>query len=146
MAQFARPNADVTDGNWTKSTGGNVDLYTMIDEASADDADYIQSGLAPSSDVCVVGLSSVEDPQSSSGHVVRYRYAKDASGGAQIDLTVQLRQGYTSEGAQGTLIHSEAHTNISNTWTAGSFTLNASEADSITNYGSLYLRMVANQV
>jgi len=146
MAQFARPDADITDGNWLKSTGGNVDLYTMIDEASFDDADYIESGLAPSADACAVNLGNVEDPIASTGHTVRYRYRKNSAGGSQINLTVELRQGYVSEGTPGTLIHQEVHTNISDTITAGTFTLSAGEADSITNYNDLQLRFVATQV
>lgn len=146
MPQFARPDADIVDGAWTKSSGGQVDMYTMIDEVSFDDADYVQSESAPASSAFAVNLSNVEDPVSSTGHIIRYRYQKEAAGGAQIDLTVQLRQGYVSEVTQGALIHSEAHTNIGNGWTAGTFTLSGAEADAITDYTDLQLRLVANQV
>lgn len=146
MPQFARPDADITDGAWTKSSGGAGDMYTMIDEAIADDADYVQSEAAPASSAFAVGLGNVEDPVSSTGHIVRYRYQKEAAGGAQIDLIVQLRQGYSGEGAQGSLIHAETHTNIPNGWTAGTFTLAGAEADAITDYADLQLRLVANQV
>lgn len=146
MPQFARPNADIVDGSWTKSTGGNVDLFSMIDEVTADDVDFIQSVLAPANDAAAMHLSDVEDPQVSTGHIVRYRYQKDAAAGSQIDLTVHLRQGYISEATQGTLIHSEVHLNIPNGWTAGTFTLSGAEADSITNYNDLQARLNANQV
>lgn len=145
MAQFARPDADIVDGAWTKSTGGNTDMYQMIDEVAADDADYIQSELAPANSACGVNLSNVEDPQSSSGHIIRYRYKKDAAGGATIGVTVQLRQGYVSEVAQGVLIHSEVHANVGEVWTAGTFTLSGPEADGITDYTDLQLRFVSNQ-
>jgi hypothetical protein len=146
MAQFARPDADLVDGAWIKSTGGNVDMYTMIDEAVADDTDYIESEVGPSASACGINLSDVSDPLSATGHVVRYRYKKDAAGGAQIDITVQLRQGYVDEGTQGTLIHSEVHTDVAETWTAGTFTLTAGEANSISDYNDLQLRFVANQI
>lgn len=146
MPQFARPSADSLDGNWTKSSGGNTDMYQMIDEAVVDDADFIQSELTPSSSPCVVALSPVTDPVSSSGHIVRYRYQKDAAGGAQINLVVQLREGYVNEGTPGTLIASATHNNISDTITAGTFTLSGGEADAITDYADLYLRFVATQV
>ena len=145
MAQFGRPSADTLRDNWTTDSGGTTNLYQTIDESTASDADYIKTGAAPTNDVYVTALSTLEDPVSSSGHVVRFRYSKDAASGAQIDLTVQLRQGYTNESSLGTLIASTAVTNISNSWTDGSFTLSGAEADSITNYGSLYLRFVANQ-
>jgi len=146
MAQFARPDADITDGTWTKGSGGAVDMFGEIDEVTASDTDYVQSEVAPATSAFAVNLGNVEDPQSSSGHIVRYRYQKDAAAGAQIDLVVQLRQGYFSEGTQGTLIASATHTNIPNGWTAGSFTLSGAEADNITNYNDLQLRLTATQV
>jgi hypothetical protein len=146
MAQFGRPSTDTTNESWVDQADGASNIYTKLDEVSADDADYIKSALTPTSDVYVTKLSTVEDPVSAVNHTVRYRYAKSASGGDQIDLTVELRQGYTNEGAQGTLIATcGTHTNISDTWTAGTYTLSAGEANSITNYADLFLRFVANK-
>jgi len=121
-------------------------MYLEIDEVTQDNVDFIKSPSAPTSDVYVTKLTTLEDPVLSTGHIVRYAYQKDAAGGAQIDLTVQLRQDYVNEGTPGTLIHSEVHTNIPNGWTAGSFTLSGGEADAITDYTNLFLRFVANQV
>lgn len=147
MAQFGRPSADTYNADgWVEDDDTSVDMYLEIDEVSASDTDYVKSPVAPTSDVYVTALSSVEDPLSSSGHVVRYRYQKEAAGGAQIDLTVQLRQGYVNEGTPGTLIASATVTDMGTGWTTGSFTLSAGEADAITNYASLFLRFVANQV
>ncbi len=146
MPQFARPDADIVDGAWLNDVGSAVDMFQSLDETSSNDADFVESELNPSASAVAFGLSDVEDPQVSTGHIVRYRYQKDATGGNQIDLVVELRQGYISEVTQGTLIHSEAHTNIPNGWTAGTFTLSAVEADSITDYNDLQLRMSANQV
>ena len=147
MAQFGRPSADTNnDGAWTEDDGTSTTIFSEIDESSADSADYIRSALAPTSDPYVTKLTTLEDPVSSSGHHVRYRYGKDASGGAQIDLTVQLRQGYTDEGSPGTLIKEWTHTDISDTPADADQTLSGGEADSITDYTDLYLRFVANQV
>jgi hypothetical protein len=149
MAQFGRPSADTNnDGAWVDEAAGSVNLWDGIDEVTAEDVLFIESVSAPSSAPYVAALQDItlEDPVSSSGHIVRYRYQKNAAGGAQIDLTIQLRQGYVSEASQGTLIRSEAVNNISNGFVSGSFTLLAGEADSITDYTSLYLRIVANQV
>jgi len=146
VAQFARPNADIVDGNWIKSTGGNTDLFSMIDESVFDDADYIESGLAPAADAVAMHLSDVTDPVSSINHTVRYRYGKDSAAGAQIDIVVQLRQGYVSEGAQGTLIASQTHANVGAGFTAGSIALSGAEADAITDYTDLQIRITANQV
>lgn len=149
MAQFGRPSTDTTRDNWEEDDGTTTTIFDQIDEASSDDADFIRTVLTPTSDVYVTKLAcspTCEDPLSSTGHTVRYRYRKDADSGDQIDLTVQLRQGYTNEGAQGTLIASATHTNIAGTgWTAGSITLSGAEADSITDYTDLYLRFVGNK-
>lgn len=145
MAQFARPSVDTTRDNWEEDDGGTTDIFDQIDESSFDDGDFIRTQLTPTSDVYVTKLTTVEDPISSSGHTVRYRYGKQTTGGDVIDLTVQLRQGYTNEGAQGTLIASATHNDIASGFTAGSFTLSGAEADAITNYADLYIRFVANK-
>ena len=147
MAQFGRPSADTYIGGYKDEADGTTNIYTHIDETSYSDTDYIKSILAPSAAPYVCKLSTVEDPLSSSNHTVRYRYCKDAAGGAAINLTVQLRQGYVDEGTPGTLIATcGTHTDISESWTAGSYNLSGGEADAITNYASLYLRFVATQV
>lgn len=146
MPQFARPDADVVDGAWLNNLGSAIDMYLSIDEVSSDDSDFVESELNPSASAAAFGLSNVEDPQVSTGHIIRYRYQKDAAGGNQIDLTVELRQGYVSEASLGTLIHSVVHTDIPNGWVAGTFTLSSGEADSITDYADLQLRLSANQV
>ena len=146
MAQFGRPSNDQLNEGYTDQGGGSSNIYTTIDETVYSDSDYIRSALAPTSDVYVTKLTAVEDPQSSTDHHVRYRYAKDAAGGAQIDLTVQLRQGYVNEGSPGTLIKEWVHANIPETFTAQDQTLSGPEADAITDYANLYLRFVSNQV
>jgi hypothetical protein len=144
MPQFARPSTDTTRDNWTEDDGGTTSIYDQIDESSVDDADYIMTGLAPTNDVYVTKFTALEDPLSSSGHIVRYRIGKNTTGGAQIDFTVELRQGYTNEGSQGTLIKQWTHSNV-DALTTQTQTLSAGEADSITDYADLYLRIVANQ-
>lgn len=147
MAQFGRPSADTDNsGAWTDQAAGSTNIYTTIDEVSPSDADYIESPLAPVSDVYVTKLTTLEDPVSSSGHTVRIRHAKDAAGGATVNLTVELRQGYVSEGTPGTLIATCMNAvALSDTLTTTPYTLSAGEADAITDYTNLYLRFVANQ-
>lgn len=146
MAQFGRPSTDTTRDNWEEDDGTTTAIFDQIDESIIDDADYIRTGLAPTNDVYVTKFTTLEDPISSTGHIIRYRYAKSAAGGAQIDITVELRQGYVNEGAQGTLIKQWVHTNVSETLTTAAQTLSGAEADAITDYTDLYLRVVANQV
>ena len=147
MAQFARPFADSTRGLWTDLNLAIVGLFSQINESSANDATYIQSALTPVASPMVVQLGYLDDPLASTGHIVRYRFRKDVDLGDQIDLTVELRQGYINEGTPGILIHSQANVAIGGTaWIAGTFTLSSTEADSITNYRDLFIRFVANKV
>ena len=147
MPQYARPSADTANpGNFTDQSGGSTNLYQAIDEATASDADYIQSPEAPSNAVYVTKLSSVADPQSSTGHIMRMRTSVSVDGQSPIDITQQLRQGYVNESNQGTLIAQQSRTGItSTTWTDSTYTLSAAEADAITNYSDLYYRFIVNQ-
>jgi hypothetical protein len=142
MAQFARPDSDVNDGNWTDPNGNNNgDLFDDIDETVADDNDYIESEQDPVADVCEVGLSSVTDPVGNVNHVVRYRYQKNEQGGGQpgdIDIIVSLYDG-------ANLIHAETHLDVSMGWAAGTFTLTGGEADNINDYTDLRLRFSADK-
>jgi hypothetical protein len=50
-----------------------------------------------------------------------------------------------NEGSPGTLIAEEVHLDIPNGFTDGSFTLSSGEADAITDYSDLFIRIVADQ-
>lgn len=146
MPQFARPDADTTLGTFTDNAGGTTNIFQAIDETSANDSDFIRSVTSPSSAVYVCRLSDVTDPLSSTGHVMRMRTSTDLDAQESIDFTQQLRQGYTNEGAQGTLIASQSRTGVSSTtWTTSSYTLSGAEADAITDYTALYFRFVVNK-
>lgn len=152
MAQFATPDADITDGTWLDEGASNINLYDGLTPdtpgsiGAGDDTDYIESVSAPSAEACAFSLSNIEDPAVSTGHVMRWRRGKNSAGGSQIDLTVELRQGYVSEGTPGTLINTFSDTNIPDAFTTTSDTLTGGEADAITDYTDLQVRFVANQV
>lgn len=78
------------------------------------------------------------DPQSSTGHIIRWRRRKQpASGSNDVNLTVRLLQGSTQ-------ITSQADNTIPSTFTDASYTLSTAEADSITDYSNLRLEFVAS--
>ena len=140
MAQFGRPSADTVRTAWTDQGGGTTNIYTTIDETVASDADYIKTAAPPGTNEYETLLTSLTDPVSSTGHIMRWRRRKQpASGSAQINLTVRLLQG-------GTQIVSRADTDIPGTFTDSSYTLSAGEADAITDYTDLRLEWVATQV
>lgn len=140
MAQFGRPSADTVNTAWTDQAGGTTTIYTTVDEVVASDTDYIKSATPPAANEFETLLTSVTDPVSSTGHIMRWRRRKQpASGSAQINLTVRLLQGATQ-------ITSQADNNLPGTFTDTSYTLSAGEADAITNYADLRLEFVAAQV
>lgn len=146
MAQFGRPSTDTVNQGYVDQADGGSNIFQAIDEVSASDADYIKSPLVPTSDVYVTKLTSISDPLQSTGHTVRVRRAKDTAGGATITMTVELRQGYVDEGTQGTLIATVmSAVTIDETWTTTTYNLTGGEADSITNYADLFIRVVVNQ-
>lgn len=131
-----RPSSDITVGGWTPSSGGS--LYATIDEIPFSDADYNTSPTDPISNTMEVKFGSGVAPGVYTGHVVRYRLAKtvDAS---QMDVTVSLY-------CNTTLIKSWTHTDISATATTYTQTLLTTEADDISDYTDLRLRITANEV
>ena len=151
MPVWAVPDADLVDGAWLDD-GGAATLFPHIvpgtpgSIGAGDDATFIESELAPSTSAVAVNLSDIDDPLASTGHIMRWRRQKDAAGGGQIDLVVQLRQGYVNESTLGTLINSFTDADIPSAWATASDTLSGAEADAITDYTDLQGRMTANQV
>ncbi len=148
MPQFARPSADTNNpGQWQTHSGSTTGLYQTIDEASPDDTDYIISPTNPSNAVYVTKLSSLTDPGTASGHIIRYRVSASQDNQQAVRTTIQLRQGYTNESSPGILIASHDTGLVSSTsWLTYGYTLSSAEAGAITNYGDLYYRIIADTV
>ena len=138
LIQVARPVSTVSAGAWTDQVGGTTDMHSPL--ADETDSTYIQSEFDPNTSVVEVALGALSDPGGSTGHVLTYRYAKDPAGSAQMNLTVQLRQGTS------TTIASATHTDISSSIVTGTLTLSGAEADAITDYADLRLRFIGTQV
>ena len=135
MAQFARPASDITNSTWTASTGAT--LYGCIDETPASDTDYIRA--TGNSQTCEVKLSSVTDPVSSGGHVLRLR-AKATGTSTAEKWTVTVYQGASL------IATAFSTTNVTrSSFNDYSYTLTAAQADAITNYADLRVRIVVTQ-
>lgn len=134
MAQFARPSADLDTTGWTTQSGGGTNLYDVLNETVADDADFARSS-NPHGDVLKLYLSDVTDPQSSAGHVVRYRIGKQGTGVVSFD--VALMQGAVE-------IASWPHVGVAAGPTTYEQTLSGAEADAITDYTDLQLWFTAS--
>lgn len=142
--QLLYPVSDVTDGNWTNELGSNTNLYDSLDEESPNDSNYIQSECSPVNSPVVVKLGNAIDPNDSSGHILRYRIERYLEDSYERDITTQLRQGYVNESDMGTLIAQWIDSDIGDTITTIEKSLTSGEADSITDYESLFVRIIAN--
>ena len=142
MAQFVRPISDIDTGVWTTTP-----LWSDIDEGGAGDGTVVLSDSTPgSAEPFSVDGATVTDPAVSTGHIIRARWAKNATDGASHLGVVELRQGYVSEASQGTLVATLTGPAISgNTLQIDTYTLSGAEADSITNYSDLQLRSWAQK-
>ena len=128
------PDADVSDGGWTNEAGGSV-LFSSIDEAVVDDADYIISSVNPVNDIARISIS---DPSSGVGEpvIVRYRYKKIGDT-TPTDLIVRLFQG-ASEVVEWT------HSGISTSFVTAEQTLTTPEFEAITDFDDLFLEFEAD--
>ena len=146
MPQILYPSTDTTIGSYTDEAGGTTDIYQSIDETTVDDADYIKTPQAPYEAVYVTKLTSGSDPAVSTDHVIRVWAAKDSSNPAQVDLVVELRQGYTNEASPGTFIAKLLVEDVDSVLTEYTYGLTTTETDAITDYTSLYYRFIYNPV
>ena len=128
MAQFARPANDITTGNWTSAP-----LYASIDETPYSDSDFITSARNASNDTFEVALSPVSDPVSSIGHILRIRIRASKANGS---TSFALYQGAVLVASGTTGTHAL-------TFSTFQYTLSAGEADAITDYSDLRIRVVS---
>ena len=140
MPQFANPADDLHIGSWRTDTNASTDLWTTL--VDGDSGTFVHSEGSPLNSPYVVEVNLLDDPISSIDHVVRWTH-RNPQADDEVELTVQLRQGYVSEASQGTLIAGWTET-VPNTPTTVSKTLTAGQADAITDYAALSLRFVAN--
>lgn len=81
---YARPDADISAGPWTPSTGS--DLFAMVDETPASDSDYIKTD---AEGAFLLGLTTPSiDP---GDQTLKYR----VGGSADKKITITLRRGST---------------------------------------------------
>jgi hypothetical protein len=132
VAVFARPSQDISRGSWVTNSGGTANLWATIDEAVADDADWVQSALGDNT-VYEVKLSSVAPAIIARQHLISLRGRKDQAAGNQKGVTVGLYQGTT-------LIASQDFPTLTATVNQENISLPKSIADNITDYADLRIR------
>ena len=129
VPQMGRPESVVSASNWT---GDETD----VDEITWDDADYLV-GSEYNNDTIELALNELIDPESSDDHIIRIRARKDNAAGNARGVTVYLVENAT---VRATWV---ASADLSNYWTEFSVTLTSGEADSITDYTDLRIRITS---
>lgn len=130
MVAYARPDADIT----TTGVGGGT--YASL----ANDADFIY-GNENAAVTYECSLTNVSDPASAADHTVRYRVAKlngtslDGGGNA-VYATVSLYEG-------ASLIAADTQRTCDGSWTTYELDLSEAQANSITDYTALRIRLVS---
>jgi len=120
---FARPTSDITTG-WTPSTGSNH--YALIDEATADDADYVYATAASQTDE--VQLGALTAP---TGDVqIRYRVQNIAASGR---VTVSMYEG-------ATLVKADTQRTADGTYT---MVVTSTDYAAVGNWSNIRLRFVS---
>jgi hypothetical protein len=116
------PDADVSSGGWTTQTGATTGLSLVLDEATADDADYVRSEPGPVADATVLSLAPLDDAgvSAAGSHRVRFRYSKPEGDAPRIDLTVTLQAGATP-------VATRTYQDIPDDWTEGVVELTPAE-------------------
>ncbi len=137
MAQFARPDSDISDGLWSP-IGGPSDLFDCLNESSPNDStDYIES-LNGDNTTCEVGLSNITDPAGNIDHVIRFRMQGTGSGGPER-CKVELWDG-------GTLIADTGNETSRGAWNTKIYTLTDVEADNIGDYTNLRFKIISSNL
>ena len=137
MAQFARPDNDISAGLW-EPQGGPTSLFDSLNETSPNDGtDYIEA-LNGENTTCELGLSNVTDPISNTEHIIRFRIQGTGTGGPER-CKVQLFDG-------GSLIADTGNKTSRGTWKTITYTLTTTEADNINDYNNLRFKIISSNL
>lgn len=137
MPQILVPTSTVATGSWTTTplwskindnstvqpTGDDVKI-TSADNTNGDNADF--------------KITSGTDPVSETGHILRARWHKSGAGGHTVNAVLELWEGVPGT---GTLRATLSVAGIGETEIGSTYTLSAAEANSISNYTNLHLRL-----
>ena len=145
MTQYARPDGDVSrNSEWTTSSSGTTDLYSFIDEDTADDTDYIKfnSSWSESTSSVRFSLSDISEPADLSTVKIVFRSKAYQAWFSDINGRVILYQG-SSQIADKNYSSASAWGGSSFT-TIDDFTLTSTEAGNITDWTDLEVRFRNN--
>lgn len=130
--QFSFPDQDASAGNWTETP-----LFEKVDESPHNDNDFISSPVNPNNEVSQLRLQSINTPDNRLNHRLRYRFKKSGTPSITLNFTVGLYDG-------DTLIAEQTHSDVSRDWIYGILSLSEAQANNITSYSNLRVRLTAD--
>jgi hypothetical protein len=148
MTQYALPASDISKTSWTQLAGDNDgDAFDELDEgfgagrgsgSGPDDAATVWQTDATNSVTRTIecALAAITDPGVATGHIIRARIAKSATGPATLEYVLSLYQGTTLIASSPSTAHDAT------TYATLEYTLSEAEAAAITDYTALRLRLV----
>ncbi len=138
MVQIARPDSDISSGSWTlEGSSAQATIWESLDEVSANDGvDYIES--LAGNHTCEVGIENLTDPGGNIGYILRAQIRGEGSGAPERCL-IALFEGATQRAISGNLTSRAA-------WGEGTYTLTAGEADSITAFTDLRIKLISDNL
>ena len=139
MVQIARPDSDISAGSWTlEGSTAEGTIWESLDEVSANDGtDYIES--VGADHTCEVGLdNSITDPGGNTGYFLKCRIRGEGSGGPERCI-ISLFEGATQRAISGSFTERAA-------WGDKSYTLTTGEADSITAFTDLRIKLTSDNL
>jgi hypothetical protein len=134
---FLRPDSDIANVpalTWMGQDSG-TNLYTYIDEATTNDADYVWTDNAADAEYFTVGVSDPSGSPTGGVHTLRVRLSRLA--GAR---TIYIAQELYEDGTR--LIATNSGICNGTAWTTYSHTLTAGEVSSTTNYNNLSMKFL----
>jgi hypothetical protein len=140
MTQYATLDGTSDRGGWTDGFGGTSNIHTGADTTTAG-SDYIQGEVGFASapvGPAIFTLSDVDDPETDSDHKIKYTalaYVGGMGFGGAPPFTIALFEGTTQ---RHTTTNSSVNTSSATEYT---ITLSDGEANSITDYDNLLLRV-----
>ena len=145
MTQYARPDADQAVGSWTTAP-----LWSKVDDdisggGTGDDVKIASDAVGNGSSTtnADLGLSILSDPVTDTGHILTVRWNNGGEGGSGRNIIghCELWEGVPGTGTLRAEVAAPTLLGADTTEVATTHTLTSGEADAITNYGDLFIRL-----
>ncbi len=147
VSQKGKPTADsVVDDYWYALDETQTSLYEDVNEGRPDDADYLLYRNTTAAQYNVdFDIDSLTDPVSATEHYLRMRYRLARVNNTAYTLTCSLLEGGTivDPAADPVTITVTGGTPDSDEWSEEELTLSAAQANAITDYTDLGIRVEA---